>query len=74
MVEYKKKGTVCDIPLPAGLVESQKLDQPLFTPSTKADLGDHDENIHPSKLVHLIGEEYAKQVEALALELYTTVG
>ena len=41
MVEYKKKGTVCDIPLPEGLVESQKLEKPLFTPSTKAELGDH---------------------------------
>lgn len=47
--EYKKKGTVCDIKLPEGLKESEKLEQPLFTPSTKADVGDHDENIHPSK-------------------------
>lgn len=51
MVEYKKKGTVCDILLPAGLVESQKLTEPLFTPSTKAELGSHDENIHPSKCI-----------------------
>lgn len=41
MVEYKKKGTICDIPLPEGLVESQKLPQVLFTPSTKAEIGDH---------------------------------
>lgn len=41
MVEYKSKGTVCDIQMPKGLVESQKLDMPLFTPSTKAELGDH---------------------------------
>jgi phosphoribosylaminoimidazole-succinocarboxamide synthase len=41
MAEYRAKGTVCDIPLPKGLVESQKLDMPLFTPSTKAALGDH---------------------------------
>lgn len=47
--EYKKSGTVHGIQLPEGLVESQKLPEPLFTPSTKADQGDHDENIHPSK-------------------------
>jgi phosphoribosylaminoimidazole-succinocarboxamide synthase len=39
--EYKKKGTICDIPLPEGLVDSQKLPQVLFTPSTKAEIGDH---------------------------------
>ncbi|KAJ3260121.1 hypothetical protein HK103_001197 [Boothiomyces macroporosus] len=70
MVEYKKKGTVCDIPLPEGLVESQKLEKPLFTPSTKAELGDHDENIHPSKLNSIIGERYAKEVEEMALKIY----
>ncbi|KAJ3114580.1 Bifunctional purine biosynthetic protein ade1 [Phlyctochytrium bullatum] len=68
--EYKKKGTVCDIPLPAGLQECQKLEKPLFTPSTKAELGSHDENIHPSKLPALIGEDYAKQMEEIALKLY----
>jgi phosphoribosylaminoimidazole-succinocarboxamide synthase len=47
--EYKKSGTVHGIKLPEGLVESQKLPEPLFTPSTKADQGEHDENIHPSK-------------------------
>lgn len=47
--EYKKSGTVHGIKLPEGLVESQKLPEPLFTPSTKADQGDHDENIHPDK-------------------------
>ncbi|KAF9993492.1 Bifunctional purine biosynthetic protein ade1, partial [Modicella reniformis] len=47
--EYKKKGTVCDIPLPVGMQESQAFAEPLWTPSTKAEIGDHDENIHPSK-------------------------
>lgn len=47
--EYKKSQTVHSIPMPAGLVESQKLPQPIFTPSTKADQGEHDENIHPDK-------------------------
>ena len=49
MSEYRKKGTVCDMPLPTGLVESQQLPAPLFTPSTKAEIGGHDENIHPSQ-------------------------
>ena len=47
--EYKKSGTVHGIPLPPGLVESQKLPEPLFTPSTKAEQGEHDENISPEK-------------------------
>lgn len=47
--EYKKKGTVHGIPLPSGLVESQKLPEPLFTPSTKAEIGEHDENISPEQ-------------------------
>lgn len=47
--EYKRNGTVHGIRLPAGLIESQKLEQPLFTPSTKADQGLHDENITPDK-------------------------
>lgn len=47
--EYRKSGTVHGIQMPAGLVESQKLEKPLFTPSTKADQGEHDENIHPDK-------------------------
>ncbi|KAJ3399497.1 Bifunctional purine biosynthetic protein ade1 [Chytriomyces hyalinus] len=69
--EYQKKGTICDIPLPKGLVESQKLDKPLFTPSTKAEIGDHDENIHPSKLAEIIGADYATKVEELALSIYS---
>ena len=47
--EYKKSQTVHGISMPAGLVESQKLPKPIFTPSTKADQGEHDENIHPDK-------------------------
>lgn len=47
--EYKKSKTVHGIPMPEGLVESQKLEKPLFTPSTKAEQGQHDENIHPDK-------------------------
>ncbi|ORX57548.1 phosphoribosylaminoimidazole-succinocarboxamide synthase [Hesseltinella vesiculosa] len=72
LVEYQKKGTICDIPLPEGLVESEKLPQVLFTPSTKAEIGDHDENIHPSKMVDILGsKELADQVTEAAIRLYT---
>jgi len=70
--EYKRKGTVCDIPLPKELKESQKLPEPLFTPSTKAEYGEHDENIHPSKVAGIIGEKYAKLMEEAALKVYKT--
>ncbi|KAJ2722126.1 Bifunctional purine biosynthetic protein ade1 [Coemansia sp. Benny D115] len=69
--EYQKKGSVCDIPLPSGLRESEKLPQPLFTPSTKAEYGDHDENIHPDRCAEIIGAERAKEMERVALELYS---
>ncbi|KAJ1918683.1 Bifunctional purine biosynthetic protein ade1 [Tieghemiomyces parasiticus] len=68
--EYKAHQTVCDIPLPANLVESQKLPAPLFTPSTKADLGEHDMNIHPSKVAELIGQPRTEEMEKAALALY----
>ncbi|ORX54818.1 SAICAR synthetase [Piromyces finnis] len=68
--EYKRSGTVCDIPLPKELKESQKLQEPLFTPSTKAEYGEHDENIHPSKVAGIIGEKYAKEMEEAALKVY----
>ncbi|KAG0166660.1 Bifunctional purine biosynthetic protein ade1 [Apophysomyces sp. BC1034] len=70
--EYKRKGTICDIPLPAGLVESQKLPEVLFTPSTKAEIGDHDENIHPSKMAEILGSQaLADQITKAAIDLYT---
>ncbi|GMK58017.1 hypothetical protein CspeluHIS016_0500490 [Cutaneotrichosporon spelunceum] len=70
--EYKKSQTVHGIPMPAGLVESQKLPKAIFTPSTKADLGDHDENIHPDKAKEICGAEVAAEIERVALELYNT--
>ncbi len=69
--EYKEKGTVCDIPLPAGLKQAGKLPQPLFTPSTKADLGAHDENISLAKAAKLLGAEIAAKVSDYAVRLYT---
>ncbi len=69
--EYKAKGTVCEIPLPAGLQEASKLPQPLFTPSSKAAVGDHDENISIAQVEALIGKELAAQVASVAIELYS---
>ncbi len=68
--EYKAKGTVCEIPLPAGLQEASKLPQPLFTPSSKAAVGEHDENISIAQVEALIGKELAAQVAKVAIELY----
>ena len=69
--EYKAKGTVCGIPLPTGLVESSKLHEPLYTPSTKAEIGKHDENIHPDHAARIIGQAYADQVRNIAILLYS---
>lgn len=68
---YQTNGTVCDIPLPPGLRECEKLDQPLYTPSTKAEIGDHDENISPEKAKEILGVANATRVESLALDLYS---
>ncbi len=68
--EYQQKGTVCDIPLPAGLELAEKLPEPLFTPSTKAEVGEHDENISYEEVVKLIGEEKAAKVRDYSLALY----
>jgi len=68
--EYLKQGTVCDIPLPEGLLESAELEEPLFTPSTKADEG-HDENISFEKAVDIVGQETAEKVRDLSLKIYT---
>ena len=68
--EYKKNGTVCHIPLPDDLLESAELEQPLFTPSTKADEG-HDENISFEQAVEIEGRETAEKVRDLSLQIYT---
>jgi phosphoribosylaminoimidazole-succinocarboxamide synthase len=69
--DYKKTGAVCGIQLPAGMQEAQKLPQPLFTPSTKAAIGDHDENISYEETKKLLGTELAEQVKNATLALYT---
>ncbi|MCI8874894.1 MAG: phosphoribosylaminoimidazolesuccinocarboxamide synthase [Lachnospiraceae bacterium] len=74
---YKENGTVCGISLPGGLKESDKLPEPIYTPSTKADLGDHDENISFEQSVEVLkkiypekGEEYALKIKEYTLALY----
>lgn len=69
--EYKAKGTVCGITLPAGLQEAAKLPQPLFTPSSKAAVGEHDENISLQQCADLIGADMAAKVAKVAIQLYT---
>ena len=69
--EYKKSGTVCGIKLPAGLQEAQKLPEAIFTPSTKAAVGEHDENISFDEVVKLLGQSRANEVKNAALALYT---
>ena len=69
--DYKKTGAVCGIQLPEGLQEAQKLPQPLFTPSTKAAVGDHDENISFEEAKKLLGAERAEEVKNATLALYT---
>ncbi len=68
--EYRASQTVCGLQLPAGLVESSQLPKPLYTPSTKAALGTHDENIHPEQAAAILGREHADAVERFALALY----
>ena len=69
--EYKKQGTVHGITLPSGLTEGQKLPAPLWTPSTKAEMGDKDENISPDKAREIIADEaIAARVEELSLRIY----
>ena len=70
--EYKQSGTVCGIQLPAGLQEASKLPQPIFTPSTKAAVGDHDENISFAQMVEKVGQELADKVRDTAIMLYQT--
>jgi phosphoribosylaminoimidazole-succinocarboxamide synthase len=68
--EYRASGTVCGIQLPKGLRESERLPEPIFTPSTKAEAGAHDENIPFSEVERLVGTQYAAQVRDLSLALY----
>lgn len=68
--EYKASQSVCGIPLPAGLQEASQLPEPLFTPSSKAEVGDHDENITLEKCAQLLGKELADKVARISVQLY----
>ena len=68
--EYNREGTVCGIELPQGLVNSSKLPEPIFTPSTKAEIGDHDENISFERCCEIVGEDIATQIRDLSLRIY----
>ena len=74
---YKKNGTVCGIKLPEGLIESDKLPEPIYTPSTKAEIGDHDENISYEQSIEVLerkypgkGREYASKLKEYTIMLY----
>jgi phosphoribosylaminoimidazole-succinocarboxamide synthase len=69
--EYQKTGMVCGIPLPKGLVEASRLDEPIFTPSTKAEVGEHDINIDFAKMVDMVGRKYAEQLRDASLAIYS---
>ncbi|MET0965411.1 MAG: phosphoribosylaminoimidazolesuccinocarboxamide synthase [Nakamurella sp.] len=71
LVDYRKTGAVCGISLPPGLVEASKLPEPIFTPATKAEIGEHDENVDFEAVVEAVGAERAEQLRALTLTLYS---
>jgi phosphoribosylaminoimidazole-succinocarboxamide synthase len=69
--DYKATGSVCGIKLPEGLLESSKLPEPIFTPSTKAELGTHDENITFEQMAEMCGRELAEKVRDVTLKIYS---
>jgi len=68
--EYQRNGSICGIPIEKGLKESSRLEEPIFTPTTKAEQGTHDENITMEKVEEIIGAELARQVKEISLRLY----
>lgn len=68
---YRKTGEVNGKKIPEGLQESQEFPEPIYTPSTKAELGQHDENISTEQAAEIVGEKYAKRIEELALKIYS---
>lgn len=69
--EYQHNQQVCGVPLPAGLQNASKLPEPIFTPATKAEMGDHDENISFAQMVAIIGEDLATRVRDVSIRLYS---
>ncbi|CDP88347.1 MULTISPECIES: phosphoribosylaminoimidazolesuccinocarboxamide synthase [Mycolicibacterium] len=70
LLDYQASGSVCGIPLPPGLGEASKFDEPLFTPATKADIGEHDENISFGHVIDLVGPVLANQLKERTLQTY----
>ena len=70
--EYKASGTVCAIPLPPGLVDGSRLERAIFTPSAKAAVGEHDENITYDAVVGMVGDDIAGRLSELTLKIYNT--
>lgn len=71
LAEYRQSGTVCDIPLPEGLVDGSRLEHAIFTPSAKAEVGEHDENITYDDVVAMVGDDIAARLSELTLKIYT---
>ena len=71
LAEYRTSQTVCDVPLPAGLVDGSRLEPAIFTPSAKAEVGEHDENINYDAVVKLVGDQTAQALRSLTLDIYT---
>ncbi|MEJ1178412.1 MULTISPECIES: phosphoribosylaminoimidazolesuccinocarboxamide synthase [unclassified Pseudarthrobacter] len=72
LLEYQASGTVCAIPLPPGLVDGSRLERAIFTPSAKAEVGHHDENITYDAMVGMVGDDIAGRLSELTLKIYTT--
>ena len=70
LIDYQKAGRICGIELPKGLVESEKLSKPIFTPSTKAEIGLHDENISAEQAVKIIGKESFEKIKNASINIY----
>ena len=70
LLDYHRTGEVCGIPLPAGLQDGSRLPEPIFTPATKADLGDHDENVAYEAVCEAVGDDAAAELRMLTMEVY----
>ena len=70
LLDYDATGEVCGVPLPPGLVDGSRLPEPIFTPATKADIGEHDENVSFDAVVRTVGKETAEQLRDLTLAIY----
>jgi len=71
LVEYRQSRTVCSIPLPEGLVDGSRLSEAIFTPSAKAEVGEHDDNITYDAVVETVGQDVAERLRELTLKIYT---